>query len=452
MKYFKKQSMFVLMILALIMTSCDSDDDNNFVAGEQPLQGYEDTRAAVDGVADFIDGPIGNLTEDLGELTMAESGFTRVTVDTQARVAATNAVAAYEMNPTDANAVEAANAIEALVVANRVAIIEDFQQILGEDFPTDSDLGALIASVEERLDKPENLMGTQSEAFDVILAVQINGTAVEALLNIANTRFDLGLDVPAYAAPSLPASLNTQNLLETALNSVTAVGNLAVPSVEAIQAIVDEQLNREALGGYEDFRVAVDGVADFIDGPIGKLIEDLGMLTDNDFARVIVDVQVRADAMSAVEAYQADPSSENAITAANEIENLVVANRVAIIEDFQQILGDDFPSDEDLAALIASVEDGFERPSDLSGQESAIFDAIVAVQINGTAVEALLNIANTRYELELDIPMYMAPGLPEMFNEMNLLTTASESVAAVGELAVPSVEAIQAIVDDQLGN
>jgi hypothetical protein len=77
---------------------------------------------------------------------------------------------------------------------------------------------------------------------------------------------------------------------------------------------------------------------------------------------------------------------------------------------------------------------------------------IVAVQVNGAAVEALLNIANTTYELELEIPMYAAPSLPEMASETNLLVTSIESVSAVGDLAVPSVEAIQAIVDNALAN
>jgi len=452
MKNFKKQSIFTMMILALVIVGCSSDDDNNRIVEEQALEGYENTRAAVDGVADFIDGPIANLTVDLGELTMAEGGFDGATVDPQAKVAATNAVEAYELNPTDANAVIAANAIEDLVVANRVAIITDFQQILGNDFPSNADLGALIASVEDRLNKPEGLMDTQSAAFDVITAVQINGVAVEALLNIANTRYELGLDVPTYTAPSIPSSLNTQNLLETALNSVSAVGRLAVPSVEAIQAIVDDLLMTEVQAGYETNRAAVAGVADFIDGPIGQLTEDLGTLTDSDFSRVMVDAQVRVDAMSAIEAYEANPSTETAIAAANEIENLVVANRVAIIGDFQQILANDFPSDDDLAALVASVEEGLERPSDLSGAENAVFDVIVAVQVNGAAVEALLNIANTTYELELEIPMYAAPSLPEMASETNLLVTSIESVSAVGDLAVPSVEAIQAIVDNALAN
>lgn len=452
MKNFKKQSIFTMMILALVIVGCSSDDDNNRIVEEQALEGYENTRAAVDGVADFIDGPIANLTVDLGELTMAEGGFDGATVDPQAKVAATNAVEAYELNPTDANAVIAANAIEDLVVANRVAIITDFQQILGNDFPSNADLGALIASVEDRLNKPEGLMDTQSAAFDVITAVQINGVAVEALLNIANTRYELGLDVPTYTAPSIPSSLNTQNLLETALNSVSAVGRLAVLSVEAIQAIVDDLLMTEVQAGYETNRAAVAGVADFIDGPIGQLTEDLGTLTDSDFSRVMVDAQVRVDAMSAIEAYEANPSTETAITAANEIENLVVANRVAIIGDFQQILANDFPSDDDLAALVASVEEGLERPSDLSGAENAVFDVIVAVQVNGAAVEALLNIANTTYELELEIPMYAAPSLPEMASETNLLVTSIESVSAVGDLAVPSVEAIQAIVDNALAN
>ncbi|MBZ9619562.1 hypothetical protein [Psychroflexus lacisalsi] len=452
MKNFKKQSIFTMMILALVIVGCSSDDDNNRIVEEQALEGYENTRAAVDGVADFIDGPIANLTADLGELTMAEGGFDGATVDPQAKVAATNAVEAYELNPTDANAVIAANAIEDLVVANRVAIITDFQQILGNDFPSNADLGALIASVEDRLNKPEGLMDTQSAAFDVITAVQINGVAVEALLNIANTRYELGLDVPTYTAPSIPSSLNTQNLLETALNSVSAVGSLAVPSVEAIQAIVDDLLMTEVQAGYETNRAAVAGVADFIDGPIGQLTEDLGTITDSDFSRVMVDAQVRVDAMSAIEAYEANPSTETAIAAANEIENLVVANRVAIIGDFQQILANDFPSDDDLAALVASVEEGLERPSDLSGAENAVFDVIVAVQVNGAAVEALLNIANTTYELELEIPMYAAPSLPEMASETNLLVTSIESVSAVGDLAVPSVEAIQAIVDNALAN
>jgi hypothetical protein len=39
-----------------------------------------------------------------------------------------------------------------------------------------------------------------------------------------------------------------------------------------------------------------------------------------------------------------------------------------------------------------------------------------------------------------------------MASETNLLVTSIESVSAVGDLAVPSVEAIQAIVDNALAN
>lgn len=439
----------MLFMSALIFTSCSDDDDNNII-NQEVLQGYENTRAAVDGVADFIDGPIGNLTEDLGEVTMANGGFSSVTVDSQARIAATNAVQAYEQTPTDENAVMASKAIEDLVVANRVAIVGDFQQILGDDFPSEQDLSALIASVENDLNKPSNLTPTQSAAFDIIIDVQINGAAIEALLNIANTKFELGLDIPSYNSPNLPSSsFSTQNLLETALNSVSAVGNLTIPSVEAIQNIVDELLMQEVLQGYEDTRAAVDGVANFIDGPIGDLTEDLGEFTgaQGGFTRVLVDAQVRTDATNAVEAYNANPTMDNAIMAANKIEDLVVANRVAIIGDFQQILGDDFPSDQDLAALITSVEDELGQPSNLSDTESAVFDIIVDVQINGAAIEALLNIANSKFQLGLDIPMYMNPSLPTMINESNLLETALNSVSAVEDLTVPSVQAIQDIVD-----
>jgi|GEM_PF-2480274 len=451
MKNLRTNSIFVLLALAFAFVSCSSDDDNGMPMAEEALQGFGEVQMAVDGVADFIDGPIGDLTEDLGTLT--EADFTASMVDSSVRNMASSAVQTYNMDPSDENAIASAEATSALVIANRVAIAENFQQILAEDFPSDSDLTAFINSVEEGINMPENLDAVEMSAYQIIVDVQTNGAVVEFLLNAANNRFELGLDVPAYNAPSVSDMTNTTDLLNTATMSVQAVADLAVPSVEAIQAIVDELLmeNAEALATYEELRGAIDGVADFINGPIGDLTEDIGeLVADGTFMRVEVDQEARTNAMNAIEAYNENPTPENAIAASNANEALVVANRVAIIGDFQQILGEDFPSEQALNDLVESVEASFTKPSDLTDVEDAAFDVVVAVQVNGNAVEALLNIANETYELGLDVPSYMGPDLPSMQDEANLLDTGVSSVEAVGNLAVPSVEAIQAIIDDLL--
>lgn len=451
MKNLRTHSILVLLALAFAFTGCSSDDDNGMVIADNALQGFSEVQMAVDGVADFIDGPIGNLTEDLGILT--EANFNASVVSPSVRNMASSAVQTYNMNPSDENAIATAEATSALVIANRVAIAENFHQILAEDFPNDADLTEFINGVEEGINMPENLDAVQMASYQIIVDVQTNGAVVEFLLNAANNRFELGLDVAGYNAPSVSDMTNTTDLLNTATMSVQSVADLAVPSVEAIQAIVDELLmeNTETLSTYEELRGAIDGVANFINGPIGDLTEDIGeLVAEGTFMRVEVDQEARTNAMNAIEAYNENPTPENAIAASNANEALVIANRVAIIGDFQQILGEDFPTEEDLNNLVESVEASFTKPSDLSDVESAAFDVIIAVQVNGNAVEALLSIANETYELGLDVPSYMGPELPNMQDEANLLDTGVASVQAVGNLAVPSVEAIQAIIDNLL--
>ncbi len=456
MKKMKRTIYVFAMLVAtnFALTSCSSDDDNQVVTNPSLIEGFLEVRTAIDGVADFIDGPIGNLTVDLGTLTMAEGGFTAAVVNPQARNSALSAAQAYSANPSDANAIASAEASSALVIANRNAIAANFIQILGDDFPSMQDLGNFIDGVQNGINRPNNLNNVETAAFNLIVDVQTNGAIVEFLLNAANTKFGLELDVPSYNAPAIPSMANATNLINTATASVAAVGALAVPSVVAIQEIVDELLMPQALEGYENLRAAIDGVADFINGPIGSLTVDLGVLTmaEGGFTAFMVNAQTRAEAVNAVGAYNENPNAMNAIAASMALENLVVANRVAIIGDFEQILGDDFPSNEDLGALIASVEASLPKPSNLSDVESAAFDVLVAVQINGNAVEALLGVANTKFDLGLEIPSYMGPGLPNMSTEENFLATAITSVEAVGALAVPSVEAIQQIVDGLLGD
>ena len=449
-----KQSIAVLVMLVVGnfgLTSCSSDDDNGMV-NAQVIEGFLEVRSAIDGVADFIDGPIGNLTVDLGMATMAEGGFTAAQVDPQTRNMALTAAQTYASNPSNENAIASAEASAELVIANRNAIAENFVQILGDDFPSNQDLGNFIESVQGNISMPENLDPVALSAYNVIVEVQTNGAVVKFLLDAANAKFSLGLDVPEYNAPDVPNTTSAATLINVATASVGAVADLAVPSVTAIQEIVDDLLEVEALEGYENLRAAIDGVADFINGPIATLTEDLGELTmaEGGFSSVMVDQQARTDAITAVETYNENPNAENAIAASMALEALVVANRVAIIGDFEQILGDDFPSNEDLGALIASVEEGLPIPSGLSDVEEAVYNTILAVHINGNAVEALLGIANNKYELGLTIPSYEGPSLPSEANETNLLETGSESVAAVAALAVPSVQAIQEIVDDLL--
>jgi hypothetical protein len=150
-----------------------------------------------------------------------------------------------------------------------------------------------------------------------------------------------------------------------------------------------------------------------------------------------------------VEALDADASDAEQVAAAEAVTELVVANRVAIAEDFAQILPD-LDIDAAAASIAADVEAGLEAPAGLDAGGEAVFDTIVAVQTNGAIVEALLENANATYELGLDVPGYMAPAVPDTADLESLLATASDSVAAVGALAVPATAAIQEIVDGQL--
>ncbi|MGM0988237.1 MAG: hypothetical protein ACQEXI_14820 [Pseudomonadota bacterium] len=201
--------------------------------------------------------------------------------------------------------------------------------------------------------------------------------------------------------------------------------------------------------GFTDLQQAVDGVADFIDGDLGALTTDIGELQGERFTPAMVDPQVRAETQAAVEALDADASDAEQVAAAEAVTELVVANRVAIAEDFAQILPD-LDIDAAAASIAADVEAGLEAPAGLDAGGEAVFDTIVAVQTNGAIVEALLENANATYELGLDVPGYMAPAVPDTADLESLLATASDSVAAVGALAVPATAAIQEIVDGQL--
>ncbi len=201
--------------------------------------------------------------------------------------------------------------------------------------------------------------------------------------------------------------------------------------------------------GFTDLQQAVDGVADFIDADLGALTTDIGELQGEQFTPAMVDPQVRAETLAAVEALDADASDAEQAAAAEAVTELVVANRVAIAEDFAQLLPD-LDIDAAAASIAADVEAGLAAPAGLDAAGEAVFDTIVAVQTNGAIVEALLENANATYELGLDVPGYMAPAVPDTTDLESLLATASDSVAAVGDLAVPATAAIQEIVDGQL--
>jgi hypothetical protein len=202
------------------------------------IQGFQAAQGAVDGVASFIEANIGDLTVSIGSLLEAE--FTAATVDPAARMAAMDAVAGLSLSSTEAEAVAAAEAVTGLVVANRIAIAENFAQIL--NIPR-QDLLTLAAGIEADVSAglgiPEGLLPAEQASFALIVAVQTNGAIVAALLNEANVTFDLGLPPFSYDAPPLPEMLTLDSLLATASASVAAVGALAVPAVANLQAIVD---------------------------------------------------------------------------------------------------------------------------------------------------------------------------------------------------------------------
>jgi Ca2+-binding RTX toxin-like protein len=104
------------------------------------------------------------------------------------------------------------------------------------------------ADVQAGLGMPEGLSAAEQAAFDLVVAVQTNGTIVAALLNEANVSFELGLEPFVYDAPMLPADLTLDSLLGVANDSVVAVGALAVPAVAGLQAFVDQALLDAAQG------------------------------------------------------------------------------------------------------------------------------------------------------------------------------------------------------------
>jgi hypothetical protein len=229
-----------------------------FTLSAGQIEGYVAAQEAVDGVAGFIDGNIGDLTLSIGDLLGA--AFTAATVDPEARLAAEAAVNGLSGSATEEEAVAAAEAITDLVVANRIAIAENFAQIL--DLPLDDLLviaAGIEADVRAGLDMPEGLSAAEQAAFELIVAVQTNGTIVATLLNEANASFELGLEPFVYDAPDLPMDLTLDSLLVTATASVTAVGALAVPAVADLQAFVDQALMDSAAQGGETGMAGGDG-------------------------------------------------------------------------------------------------------------------------------------------------------------------------------------------------
>lgn len=188
---------------------------------------------------------------------------------------------------------------------------------------------------------------------------------------------------------------------------------------------------------------AVDAVASFIDDQIALL------------ARVInpagpgasVDAAERAEALAALVNLAPGANSRVTISALNEVEDVVVANRIAIARNFEQIFSV-LPTPITLAEILdvaaqiqAQVDIDLARPG-LDAVSEAALDLVQAVQTNGRIVEALLNLANDQFGLGLTIGTYNGPAVPANPTLDQLLALAPTSVAAVSALAVPSVAAI----------
>lgn len=396
---------------------------------------------SVDGVADFINSQITRLA-------LAINGDAEVAlVDPAARAEARAAFEALMAGADAMTTITALGLIEDVVVANRVAIAQNFVQIFAVlDMPiTLEDILAVAAGIQADVEMDLARMGldmTSEAALGLVQAVQTNGRIVEALVNLANEQFDLGLEVGMFMGPEVPANPTLDQLLAIAVQSVAAVAALAVPSVGAVLDVIfvadDAQVEGVMTVGNN-----VDAVADFIDSQITRLAS-----TINPEAQIAtVDAEARAAARMAFEGLMTGARTADTVEALGLIEDVVVANRVAIANNFWQIF-QVLETPITLAAIFevageiaAQVQMDLDRPAFDSNTEAAL-SVVQAVQTNGRIVEALVNLANEQFGLGLDVGMFMGPEVPANPTFDELLAIAAQSVAAVAQLAVPSVIAV----------
>lgn len=202
-------------------------------------EAFVSTQASVAGVADFINQSIGGLTVAIGEAS--NLAFVPAVVDPAARSTAATLAASLSAGSSENQVVAAADAIRALVLANRAAIAADFVQIL-PDLDVAAAATSIAAEVSANLMMPNDLDATEAAAFSILREVQTNGEIVAALLNAANQAYNLGLPAQVYQAPALPQTLTLDSILQVANMSVAAVSALAAPAVAEISSIIANQL------------------------------------------------------------------------------------------------------------------------------------------------------------------------------------------------------------------
>src|SRR5690554_624791 len=122
--------------------------------------------------------------------------------------------------------------------------------------------------------------------------------------------------------------------------------------------------------GYVGLQQAIDGVADFIDADIGEVTVAIGQLLGEDFSAAMVSAESRDAAMEAVQGLSAASDEAALVAAAEAITDLVVANRIAIAENFAQLLPE-VDIAEAAAAIAADVEAGLAMREGLNAAEQA---------------------------------------------------------------------------------